>query len=30
MLQLIADLLATIKGIEEPFSIEIETEGGPV
>jgi len=28
MLQLIADLIATIKGIEEPFSIEPESEGG--
>lgn len=30
MLQLVADLFATIKGIEEPFSIEpdTETEGG--
>jgi len=27
MLQLAADLFATIKGIEEPFSIEPETEG---
>ena len=28
MLQLIADLVATIKGIEAPFSIETETGGG--
>lgn len=28
MLQLVADLVATIKGIEQPFSIEPETEGG--
>jgi len=28
MLQLFADLVATIKGIEQPFSIEPDTEGG--
>ena len=28
MLQLIADLVATVKGIEAPFSIEAETSGG--
>ena len=28
MLQLIADLVATIKGIEAPFSIETDTDGG--
>lgn len=28
MLQLVADLVATIKGIEHPFSIEPETTGG--
>ena len=28
MLQLIADLVATVKGIETPFSIEAETGGG--
>ena len=30
MLQLVADLVATIKGIEAPFSLEPETKGGHV
>lgn len=30
VLQLVADLLATIKDIEKPFSIEPETDGGQV